>query len=157
MAQLLPPERLCAERCARRGSGKPGTFTFLGFVHIYGKTSGGSFGLRRQTRRDRMRNTLRAVKEQMRKRMHDTIPEQGRWLGRVIRGYFAYHAVPTNSKMIGAFRWDVIRIWRQALKRQGQQGFPTWKRMDELAKRWLPPARILHPWPVRRFLVNHPR
>jgi hypothetical protein len=36
--------------------------------------------------------------------MHQPIPEQGRWLAQVVKGYFAYHAVPTNSASIGAFR-----------------------------------------------------
>jgi hypothetical protein len=104
-----------------------------------------------------MRRTLQAVKEQMHKRMHDSIPEQGRWLGQVVRGYFAYHAVPTNIRAIAAFRWDVTRIWRHALKRRSQKGYTTWNRIDALAKQWLPQARILHPWPTQRFIVNHSR
>jgi hypothetical protein len=36
--------------------------------------------------------------------MHQPIPEQGRWLARVVRGYFAYYAVPTNRASISAFR-----------------------------------------------------
>jgi RNA-directed DNA polymerase len=155
--RLIEFGRFAAERRAKRSLGKPETFTFLGFVHICGRSPRGSFALRRQTRQDRKQRTLQAIKEQMRKRMHDAIPEQGRWLGQVVRGYFAYHAVPTNSRIIGTFRWDVIRIWRQALKRRSQQGFPTWKRMGALAKQWLPPARILHPWPTLRFIANHSR
>jgi hypothetical protein len=93
----------------------------------------------------------------MHKRMHHSIPEQGRWLGQVVRGYFAYHAVPTNTRAIGAFRQDVVRIWRQTLKRQSHKGDITWKRMETLGTQWLPPVRVLHPWPVRRFIANHSR
>jgi RNA-directed DNA polymerase len=155
--RLVEFGRYAAERRAKRGLGKPETFTFLGFTHICGKDQFGRFALRRQTRRDRMRRTLQAVKEQMHKRMHHSIPEQGRWLGQVVRGYFAYHAVPTNTRAIAAFRWDVTRIWRHALKRQSQKGDSTWNRMCALAKQWLPPARVLHPWPTQRFIVNHSR
>jgi RNA-directed DNA polymerase len=155
--RLIEFGRYAAERRAKRGLGKPETFTFLGFTHICGKNPFGGYALRRQTRRDRMRQTLQAVKEQMHKRMHHSIPEQGRWLGQVVRGYFAYHAVPTNTRAIGAFRWDVVRIWRQALKRQSQRGRTSWKRMDVLAAQWLPPARVLHSWPTQRFIVNHSR
>jgi group II intron reverse transcriptase/maturase len=155
--RLVEFGRYAAERRAERGLGKPETFTFLGFTHICGKDQFGRFALRRKTRRDRMQRTLQAVKEQMHKRMHHSIPEQGRWLGQVVRGYFAYHAVPTNTRAIAAFRWDVTRIWRQALKRQSQKGYSTWNRVDALAQQWLPPARVLHPWPTQRFIVNHSR
>ena len=37
-----------------------------------------------------MRARLRGVKAQLRSRMHETIPEQGRWLKAVVTGYFAY-------------------------------------------------------------------
>jgi len=155
--RLIEFGRFASAWHARRGEGKPETFTFLGFVHICSENKHGYYTLRRQTRQDRMRSTLRAVKEQMRKRMHDAIPKQGRWLGQVVRGYYAYHAIPTNEKMLGAFRWDVIRIWRQALKRRSQKGALTWERMDRLAKQWLPPISILHPWPTQRFVANHSR
>ncbi len=155
--RLIEFGRYAAERRAKRGLGKPETFTFLGFTHICGKHQSGRFVLRRHTRGDRMRRTLQAVKEQMRKRMHHSIPEQGRWLGQVVRGYFAYHAVPTNTRAIGAFRWHVVRIWKHALKRQSQRSRATWERMDTLAAQWLPPGRVLHPWPADRFLVNHSR
>jgi hypothetical protein len=83
--------------------------------------------------------------------MHHSIPEQGRWLGNIVRGYLAYYAVPTNTRAIGAFRWEVVRIWRQALKRQSQRARASWKRMDTLAARWLPTARVLHPWTDAAF------
>jgi len=65
---------------ARRGLGKPQTFNFLGFTHICGRSRRGDFQLKRKSRRDRMRVKLRAVKEELRRRMHQSIPEQGQWL-----------------------------------------------------------------------------
>ena len=49
-------------------------------------------------------STLKEIKAQLRERMHDAIPEQGKWLKAVITGYFAYHAVPTNLRPLRAFR-----------------------------------------------------
>ena len=43
-----------------------------------------------------MRAKLKALKVELRRRMHEPIPAQGKWLAQVVRGYFAYHAVPTN-------------------------------------------------------------
>ena len=102
--RLLEFGRFAAERRAKRGLGKPETFNFLGFTHIVGRTQKGRFLLIRTTRRDRMRAKLGAIKEELRKRMHDSIPQQGEWLRQVVRGYFAYHAVPTNIRRLSAFR-----------------------------------------------------
>jgi len=141
----------------RRGLGKPQTFTFLGFILICGRSRRGAFQLQRKTRGDRMRAKLREVKEQLRRRLHDAIADQGRWLKAVVTGFFAYHAVPTNSRALGAFRYHVTELWRRALRRRSQKDGTTGERMTKLADAWLPPPRILHPWPNQRFAVTHPR
>jgi RNA-directed DNA polymerase len=155
--RLLEFGRFAAERRKRRGLGKPETFTFLGFTFICGKSRRGAFLLQRKTRGDRVRAKLREVKAQLRDRMHDAIPEQGRWLKAVVTGFFAYHAVPTNSRALGAFRHHVIALWRRTLLRRSQKARMTWERMTKLADAWLPAPRILHPWPHQRFAVTHPR
>lgn len=155
--RLLEFGRYAAERRARRGLGKPETFAFLGFVFICGKSRRGAFLLRRKTRGDRMRAAIQEIKSQLRARMHDSIPEQGKWLKAVVTGYFAYHAVPTNSRALGAFRHHVIDLWRRSLQRRSQKDGMTWARIDKLAATWLPPPHILHPWPTERFAVKHPR
>ncbi len=155
--RLLEFGRFAASNRARRGLGKPETFNFLGFTHISGRSRKGGFLLRRKSRRDRMRAKLREIQETLRRRMHDSIPQQGRWLGQVVRGYFNYHAVPTNVKSLSAFRHHVTDLWRRALLRRSQRDRTTWERMARLAADFLPTARILHPWPQDRFAVTHPR
>jgi RNA-directed DNA polymerase len=113
----------------KRGLGKPETFNFLGFTHICGRSRQGKFQLKRKTRRDRMRGRLQKIKEELRRRRHLSIPEQGKWLRQVVIGYFAYHAVPTNSRRISAFRHYVVNLWRQALKRRSQKDRTTWERI----------------------------
>jgi hypothetical protein len=104
-----------------------------------------------------MRAKLREVKEELRSRMHRAIPEQGRWLRAVVTGFFAYHAVPTNARALGAFHHYVTDLWRRTLRRRSQKDHMTWSRMTKLAAAWLPSPRILHPWPDQRFAVTHPR
>jgi RNA-directed DNA polymerase len=89
--------------------------------------------------------------------MHEPIPEQGAWLKQVVRGFFAYHAVPTNGPALRAFYYYVKRIWLRTLRRRGQKDRFSWQRMHGLAADWLPQPRILHPYPDRRFAVMHPR
>lgn len=97
------------------------------------------------------------VHPQTRERMHDAIPKQGQWLKAVVTGFFAYHAVPTNSRALMAFRYHVTDLWRRTLRRRSQKSGLTWPRMERISAAWLPRPRILHPWPEQRFAVKHPR
>jgi RNA-directed DNA polymerase len=155
--RLLEFGRYAAERRARRDLGKPETFNFLGFTHICGRSRQGVFQLKRQTRRDRMRAKLRALKEELQRRMHEPISLQGKWLRQVVGGYFGYHAVPTNCKSMSTFRHYVMDLWRRALQRRSQRDRSTWERIAQLAAEFLPLPRILHPWPSERFAVKYPR
>ena len=155
--RLIEFGRFAAERRKRRGLGKPETFNFLGFTFICGKTRTGKFQIKRKTRADRMRAKLRKVKEMLRRCMHLPIPALGKWLGSVVRGYFNYHAVPTNGRALHVFRHYVIDLWRRTLRRRSQKDRITWARMTKLADAWLPKPTILHPWPSVRFAVRHPR
>lgn len=155
--RLIEFGRFAAENRAKRGLGKPETFNFLGFTHISGRARDGKFMLRRQTRRDRMLVTLKAIKDALRRRWHHPIPEQGKWLRSVVQGYFNYHAVPTNSKAMHRFRYYVTDLWRRALRRRSQQDDTTWAKINRLAHRWIPAARVLHPWPAQRFAAKYLR
>jgi RNA-directed DNA polymerase len=77
--------------------------------------------------------------------------KQGLWLQRVVAGYFNYHAIPTNVQALQQFRKQVTGHWRRALRRRSQTDRTDWQRITRLAERWLPKARIQHPWPTDRF------
>jgi RNA-directed DNA polymerase len=149
--------RFAADNRDQAGLGKPDTFDFLGFTFISGKTRQGKFLVKRKSRRDRVKAKLREIKEALRRNMHKPIPEQGSWLGQVVSGYFAYHAVPTNLGALVAFHHHVTDLWRRALKRRSQKAHKTWPDMTKLVAQWLPCPRIQHPWPNQRFAVKYPR
>jgi RNA-directed DNA polymerase len=149
--RLIEFGRFAAQNRERRNDRKPDTFDFLGLTHICAKDRRGRFKLKRVTSKKKMRAKLKSVKTEMRRRMHHPIPEQGRWLARVLQGHFNYYAVPDNSEALRGFREVVIRLWRKALARRSQKGRITWERLHRLADRWLPRPRILHPWPRERF------
>ena len=128
-----------------RGLGKPETFQFLGFTHICAKTRKGRFKLKRITDSKRMRAKLRALKDELKRRRHLPIPEQGRWLASVLRGHCNYYAVPDNSEALRAFRYQLLRHWYRALRRRSQRTV-TWERMYRLETDGYH-HRILHPWP----------
>jgi RNA-directed DNA polymerase len=123
-------------------------------LFICGRSRKGKFQLKRKSRRDRMRAKLSEIKEELRRRMHQPIPEQGRWLAQVMRGYFAYHAVPTNYPALSALREHIKRLWLRTLRRRSQKDRFAWERMTKLANDFLPQPKILHPWPSIRFAVS---
>jgi hypothetical protein len=152
--RLLEFGRHAADRRATRGLGRPETFAFLGFTHICGKTRNRRFMLKRITISKRMQAKLREVKKELMRRRHQPIPVQGRWLGSVVRGHLGYYAVPGNTDAVAAFRTQATRHWCRALRRRSQRSRLNWKRMNRLATRWLPPARVKHPFPDARFDVR---
>ena len=113
--RLIEFGRFAAANRKRKGLGKPETFDFLGFTHICGKDRHGRFQILRKSRRNRRWAKLKESKNELRRRMHQPIPEQGKWLRQVIKGYYAYHAVPTNLRSLSAFREHIRRLWMRTV------------------------------------------
>jgi len=149
--RLIAFGRFAASRRKEVGLGAPETFNFLGFAHICGTHRSGKFQVQRRTMQKRMTAKLHELKSELQRRRHQPIPEQGRWLQQVVRGYFGYHGVPGNEKRLRSFRDQIARLWVRALRRRGQRDKMNWKRMERLKDRWFPPVRWYHPWPEERF------
>jgi hypothetical protein len=103
--------------------------------------------------RKRLQAKLAEVKAELKRRMHDPVPEVGRWLRSVVEGHFRYYAVPMNGAAPKTFRFQVVRHWHRALCRRSQRSRNTWERTLRLAIRYLPRVRIYHPYPLRRLGV----
>jgi RNA-directed DNA polymerase len=143
--RLIEFGRFAVQSRKKQGLSKPETFDFLGFTHVCGKGKSGRFWLRRITIKKRMRAKLKQVKAELRRRQHWPIPE---------RGHLAYYAVPGNIDAVKAFRDQVRRHWRETLRRRSQRSRMTWERFNRIGDRWLPPARIVHPYPNVRFAAT---
>ena len=151
--RLLEFGRFAAANRKRNGRGKPETFDFLGFTHACGKTRNGRFIVLRLTMRKRLRAKLQEIKTELRQRWHDPVPEVGKWLGSIIRGHVNYYGVPLNYEALEAFHHQVTCLWKRALSRRSQKAHVTWERMRRIARRWLPPVRIVHPYPDQRLCL----
>jgi RNA-directed DNA polymerase len=152
--RLIQFGRFAARDRAYRSLGPPETFDFLGFTHCCAKTKKGQFLLKRITISQRMRRKLHEVKDELRRRRHHSIPEQGRWLGSVLRGHYGYYAVPGNSDRINRFYNEVTRLWLRSLRRRSQKHRLPWERMRRISARWLPPPKRMHPFPNARFAAS---
>jgi group II intron reverse transcriptase/maturase len=155
--RLIEFGRFAAQDRERRGEGKPETFTFLGFTHLCGKRrSDGAFTVWRKTAKKRMVAKLHAIKAELRLRMHEPVAEVGAWLRKVVTGYHQYHAVPGNIDQLSIFGQRLRRLWWLTLRRRSQQPL-KWDRVTRISTRWIPAPRVLHPYPIVRFLATHPR
>jgi group II intron reverse transcriptase/maturase len=142
----------------RRGGSKPETFDFLGFTHLCGKRRGDRrFFVQRKTASKRLRVRLKSIRDALHAMRHRTVPEQGQWLARVVRGYLQYHAIPGNMRALNGFCHEDKRHWLHALRRRSQRHRMSWERFGPLVLHWLPTPKILHPYPSERFYATHPR
>ena len=86
--RLIRFGRHAAKQRASLGEGKPETFDFLGFTHFCTRSrKWGSFVIGRKTIKKRMRTKLKAIKVELRKRMHDPIADTGAWVQQMLQGH----------------------------------------------------------------------
>jgi group II intron reverse transcriptase/maturase len=147
--------RFAEQNRRQRGEGKPETFNFLGFTHICVRTRKGHFTVLRQTIRQRQQAKLRALKEELQRRMHTPIGEQGAYLRAVLAGHFRYYGVPMNGPALSSFYSVVGRLWWRVLRRRSQKHHLPWRRMRRHIRRWFPSVRICHPYPLQRLRVDN--
>jgi RNA-directed DNA polymerase len=154
--RLIRFGRFAAMQRSERDQGKPETFNYLGFTHICGRQqSNGKFITIRKSISQRQKAKLVVVKEELKYRRHESIPEQGAWLRSVVQGYFNYHAVPGNMAAMAAFRYRVCQLWYRSLRRRSHKArCLNWDRMARLVDKWIPNPRILHPYPEQRLVVR---
>ena len=155
--RLIEFGRVAARNRRQRGEGKPETFTFLGLTHFCGqRIRDGAFIVWRITAKKRMVAKLKAIKAELQRRKHDRTATVGAWLRTVVLGYYQYHAVPGNTTQLRIFQRRVNRLWRSVLIRRSQRAQVRWERLTPLLNRWVPPPRVLHPYPDARFYATHP-
>jgi len=155
--RLLEFGRYAAERRRRRGQKKPETFDFLGFTHVCGKKRNGQFVVLRRTMRKRQQRKLKAIKVELRRRLHQPWWRVGDWLATVLRGHYQYYGVPFNYPALARMRHQVIGLWYKTLRRRSQRTRVTWERMKRMARCTLPTPRIYQPYPDERLSRQHPR
>jgi RNA-directed DNA polymerase len=155
--RLIAFGRFANAWCRRQGQRRAQTFDFLGFTHICGTArSNGWFQLLRVTMAKRMHGKLAEIKQLLRRRLHDRPREVGRWLHKVLQGFYNYHAVPGNLRRLWSMRYRLLYCWWRILRRRSQLRM-SWERYFALVRTWLPEPRVLHPYPDARFRATHSR
>jgi len=142
--RLVPFVRPAA-RPAPAGSGgvpSPGSFDFLGFTHLWGRSKQGRWVVKRKTAGSRFRRALKRIAEWCRLNRHLPVAEQYQTLSQKLRGHYAYYGgLIGNVRCLQCFRYEVMRLWRTWLSRRRRRGRWSWARFDRLLK------RFKLPWP----------
>ncbi len=114
-------------RPRRSSSGRrPGTFTFLGFVHYWGKTRRGGYTIKRKTEGKRLGRTLGEFWRWCRNNRHRPLQEQYASLCAKLRGYYQYYGIRCNTECLNLVYYRVRRAWRYWLNRRGGRKM-TWQ------------------------------
>jgi hypothetical protein len=70
---------------------------------------------------DRMRAKLKAIKMELRKRMHDPVAQTGAWVKQMLQGHLNYYAVSGNRPGLWWFCNQVRWLWFKTLRRRSQK------------------------------------
>lgn len=123
----------------------PGTFTFLGFTHYWGRSRKGAAVVKRKTAASRLSRALVAIRDWCRRHRHEPVRQQHQQLKRKLQGHYAYYGITGNGRSLGQFFEQVKRAWRIWLSRRSQKAYRNWDKFNALLARYrLPPPEIVH-------------
>ena len=130
--RLIEFGRFAKANRKKRRQGKPETFDFMGMRHFCATTLRGKFRVGRKPLYKRVKPTLKRIKEELRERMHSGKHEVAIWLGRVIRGWLNYYAVPGTSRELWKFVSAVKRLLLRTMRRRSQIDRFSWPELERL-------------------------
>ncbi len=157
--QLIEFGRFAISNREERRKGKPDSFDFLGFTHYCStRRCDGKFKLGRKTIAKKVKAKLADIKQSLRKQslrkqMNIDVYKQGRWLTKVMQGFYNYYAIPGNSITLDRFKTAVRKLWFKTLRRRSQKAKLNWQKFIKLDRLFLPKIVIIHPYPNERFGV----
>lgn len=113
----------------------PTTFTFLGFVHVWGTSRKGRTVVRQYTAKQRLARSLKAFHQQCRKMMHWPLREQHRRLCQMLQGHYGYFGITGNYRRLMRLYHLVRWVWFRWLARRSSKSNLTWERFERMHER----------------------
>lgn len=142
-SRLIEFGQIAYMRSKRMGC-KLNTFDFLGFTHYMTRDRKGGLRLGRKTIGKRMRRTLVALNDKLR-RLRNALPFKDLYkhLCRILKGYYNYFGFAGNSATLNKFDDVVQRMWFKWLNRRSQKKSYDWNGFKALLSQFpLPKPRI---------------
>jgi hypothetical protein len=133
--RVLEFGKYAKERRAKRGQGKPETFSFLGFTFCCGKAKfSDEFCLWMRTDRKKFSEKLKKLRMWLKDNRTIRIDMLMKRVNKSLIGHYNYYGVPTNIKRLREFKYEVVVAIFRILNHRSQRGSFTW---DEFNKRVL--------------------
>jgi group II intron reverse transcriptase/maturase len=130
--RMLEFGRYAERKRAKRGLGRPETFTFLGFTFYCGKSKcGNKFCLKLRTDRKRIPEKLRKMKIWLMNNQNLPVEEIMKRVNKSLLGHFNYYGVLTNTEQLTLFKFRVVKTIFKALNRRSQKKSYTWKEFND--------------------------
>ncbi|MEW5804244.1 MAG: group II intron reverse transcriptase/maturase [bacterium] len=129
---------------SRQNGCKLSTFDFLGFTHYMTSDRKGMPKLGRKTIGKRMRRTLIALNDKLR-RLRNAMPVQElyKYLCRILKGYYNYFGFAGNAATLNKFADVVKKMWFKWLNRRSQKKSFNWDEFIAFHKQYpLPKPKI---------------
>lgn len=128
-------------------------FEFLGFEFRWVKRRTGMPGVQRRTSPERLRASVRAFTEWIRKYRHTRLPKLMAKLRSKFSGYWNYYGVRGNMEMLNRFNRQCLALLYKWLNRRSQKRSCTWEEFAALLKKFrIPNPQIVEPVYQRSLL-----
>ena len=145
----LAPDKTRLMRFGRGGGPHHGRFDFLGFEFYWTLSRRGRPLVRRRTARKRLRKSVAAFTDWIKRHRHRKLPDLMVTLARKYRGYWHYYGVRGNSKSLEQFFQQTRRLLFKWLNRRSQKKSYTQRAFERLLRRFqIPHPRIVEGDPV---------
>ena len=124
-------------------------FSFLGFLHVWGRSRNGKPVVYQRTSKERYSRALRSLHAWCKANRHRPLPDQRARLARKMLGHYAYFGITGNGERLRWYAHQVTRIWHYWLARRSRGKRMRWDAFHQLLRRYpLPRARIVHRYSV---------
>ena len=133
--KLVEFGRFAHRHAAKRGRRRPETIYFLGFTLYCTRNLKGNFQVGMRTEKSRLRRSLMALHELMRRMRHLSIREQVNNLNAALRGHYAYYGIAGNFRSLQKVHRAVERCWRKMLSSRSWAGRITWEVFHQIKQR----------------------
>ena len=127
-----------------------GTFDFLGFTIVSGKSRSGKFTVKYRTSEKKLKAKRAKVKKWIQQNMHTPIGELIKILNVKLRGHYNYYGLSHNFKKMNGFYCYVKRTLFKTLNRRGGKRKMNWERFGRLMEYnpLLPPKITVSLWKI---------
>ena len=136
-SRLIEFGRYAESNRRKSGTGKPETFTFLGFTHYCSHAKSGKFRVKRKTSRKKFNKKLKEMHALLREMVVVIglpIKDVMKKLNQILVGYYHYYGITDNAEMLSNFKFRVTQILFKCLNRRSQKKSYNWDEFNDLLK-----------------------